>query len=113
MYTMNKGKLFYDILTLILLVLIGHTIYTVAINNGESSYEDVLQSQKNITKTFIIFYVYSLLYAIAIIILAVRKNNKISSTITMVIGSIILPGVLPLIYYVFFLRKKFNPRFQG
>jgi len=35
-----------------------------------------------------------------------QKQKGIANIIFMIIGSIILPGILPLIYYIFYLRKQ-------
>jgi predicted membrane protein len=55
---------------------------------------------------FNIFYAYSAIYSISLIVLIAMKEKKVATAIVMVLGCLILPGILPLFYYLTSLRKK-------
>lgn len=48
---------------------------------------------------------YAVIYTILVLILGFRKSEKTSYKIAMLIGSIILVGIMPFIYYITYLRK--------
>lgn len=103
---MNKTRLFYDIATLILVGLGIIALFTVFSGPVESSFDEAKSLMLSSMTWFVIFYLYSLIYAVSLIILIAMKEKGAVNTVFMIIGSLILPGILPLIYYLFFLRKK-------
>jgi len=103
---MNKEKLFYDIITGILLILGIIFLIISFFNQGESSFENVKSIMGLTMRFFAIIFLYALFYSIAIIVLIIRRQKGTASIIFMILGSIILVGILPLIYYIFYLRKK-------
>ena len=98
---MGKGtRTFFDILTLILilwgLVFIFLTIYhSFTPNNSSFAFTMVL-----------IFGLgfFAILYTIAFLILIIAKYKE-KDLIVMIIGSIIIVGLLPVIYYLTKIRK--------
>lgn len=72
----------------------------------EFSFDEAKSLMLSSMMWFAIFYLYSLIYAISLIILIAMKEKGVVNAVFMIVGSLILPGILPLIYYLFFLRKK-------
>ncbi|MFH1503046.1 MAG: hypothetical protein ABIE36_00110 [Candidatus Diapherotrites archaeon] len=107
---MSKTRVFYDIATLILVILAVIVLVSVFSGPTKASTEEAVNqmifSMLSSMRWLIIFYAYSGLYAISLIVLVAIKEKNVANAIAMVIGCLILPGILPLVYYLFFLRKK-------
>ena len=107
---MRKARVFYDIATLILVILF--VIALINLFSGpqyastEEEFNNMLYFQLSSMKWFFIFYAYSALYAITLLVLVAIKEKRIANAIAMIIGCLVLPGILPLVYYLFYLRKK-------
>ena len=99
----NKLKLFYDILTAILILWVIVTTLVFIFLNGKQPVDTVFK----ITLLAFGTVIYAYIYSIAVIILAIMKKKGIN-LFTMILGSVILPGLLPLVYYLFFIRKQLN-----
>ena len=99
----NKLKLIYDVLTAILILWVIVTTLVFIFLNGVQSVDTVLKT------TLLAFWmiIYAYIYSIAIIILVIMKKKGINLPV-MIFGSIILPGLLPLVYYLSFIRKQLN-----
>jgi len=103
---MSKTRLFYDIATLILVGLGIVALITVFSGPVVSSFDQTKSLMLSSMRWFAIFYLYSVIYAISLIILVAMKEKGVVNAVVMIIGCLILPGILPLFYYLFFLRKK-------
>ncbi len=103
----NKTKILYDILSIILVLWILFLI----VGSIVSGPVKILHSKTEIitnmlTLLGLILYLYA--YSIAVIILIIAKQKGTANIFAIIIGSIIIPGLLPIIYYIFFLRKRLN-----
>jgi hypothetical protein len=91
---MSKGKSVYDIFTIIYLLLIGGTLLFF----GSSSAFEM--------PVLILLIIPSYFYTVAIVLLADKKAKTKVDKFVILIGSLIMPGVLPLFFYIFTLRKR-------
>ena len=98
----NKTKIFYDILTGVLILLWGILIILAFVFNGVVESKEIIFG---IASLFVGCIIYNYVYSIAVIILAIMKQ-KGGSLVVIIIGSLIIPGFLPLVYYLFFIRKQ-------
>ena len=97
---MNKVKVFYDIFTLIVIFLLS-----LLLSGFIFSREDLIKlASSGLMGVFAVLFI--IFYSIAIIILGIRKSGKFSHGLAIFIGSLILPGLLPLFYYLTYLRKR-------
>ena len=97
---MNKVKVFYDIFTLIVIFLLS-----LLLSGFIFSREDLIKlASSGLMGVFAVLFI--IFYSIAIIILGIRKSGKFSHGLAIFIGSLILPGLLPLVYYLTYLRKR-------
>ena len=97
---MNKVKVFYDIFTLIVIFLLS-----LLLSGFIFSREDLIKlASSGLMGVFVVLFI--IFYSIAIIILGIRKSGKFSHGLAIFIGSLILPGLLPLVYYLTYLRKR-------
>ncbi len=107
---MSKTRAFYDIATLILVILAVIALINAfsgpTYASTEESANELLSSLLSSMMWFTIFYAYSGLYAISLIVLVAIKEKKIANAVVMILGCLILPGILPLFYYLSSLRKK-------
>jgi hypothetical protein len=107
---MSKSRVFYDVASLILVILAVIALITVFSGPTYASTEEsanlMVSSMLSSMMWFAIFYLYSALYSISLIVLIAMKEKKVANAIVMVLGCLILPGILPLFYYLFSLRKK-------
>jgi len=105
---MSKSeKLVYDILTIIFVLSVVIGIYLSYSTNiaAPDSPEALNSSLYKLNIPYLIAGVSILIYSIAIIVLGIRRGEKTSQKIIVVIGSLIIPGLLPLFYYFNSLRK--------
>jgi hypothetical protein len=103
---MKKIRLFYDIATVILVVLAVIALITVFSGPVQTSFEEAESMLLTTMLWFTIFYAYSGLYSISLIVLVAMKEEKVLTSIVMTLGCLVLPGILPLFYYLSSLRKK-------
>lgn len=95
---MGKLRFFYDAATLILLFLIS-----ALVGSFFASEKDVIDI---ILSTWgLITLVVMIFYAISVIILGIRHSQKFSHGLAIFVGSIVFFFILPLIYYLTYLRK--------
>ena len=97
---MNRAKVFYDVFTLIVIFLISLLFSGFIFSQGDSAKSGSLVTIGIFAAVVFIFY------SIAIIILGIRKSGKFSHGLAIFFGSLILPGLLPLVYYITYLRKR-------
>ena len=101
---MNKAKVFYDVFTLVVIFLISLLFSGFIFSQGDLTKSVSLGTIGIFAAVIIIFY------SIAIVILGIRKSGKFSHGLAIFFGSLILPGLLPLVYYITYLRKRMeNP----
>ena len=99
---MKKERLFYDILSAIcLLSICGFCIYFFII-----TFTSFFSSFSVLANLVIPLLVLTYSYSIAIIILAFKRAKKTSDKVMPIIGLILMPGILHLLYYFFNLRKQ-------
>lgn len=96
----NKTKVFYDILTGILVLWIIVAIFVFSF--GGTTINPLFIMILSIGSV-----IYAYIYSVAMIVLVIMKQ-KGGNLSAMIFGSIIIPGLLPLIYYLFFIRKQLN-----
>jgi len=97
---MNKAKVFFDIFTLVVIFLISLLFSGFIFSKGDLIKLASLGAIGIFAAVIIIFY------SIAIIILGIRKSGKFLHGLAIFVGSLILPGLLPLVYYITYLRKR-------
>ena len=97
---MNKAKVFYDIFTLVVIFLISLLLSGFIFSQGD------LIKLATLGKIGIFAAVVIIFYSIAIIILGIRKSGKFSHGLSIFFGSLVLPGLLPLVYYLTYLRMR-------
>jgi|SaaInlStandDraft_4_1057021.scaffolds.fasta_scaffold190096_2 hypothetical protein len=91
---MGKTKGFFDFMTVLTIFLVSMAV---------SSF---LNSQKGEASmgVMVLAVLIAAIYSLMIILLGIRKSKKISHGISIVIGSIFVPILLPIIYYLTYLR---------
>ncbi len=99
---MNKAKAFYDVLSVIVIFSFSLLISALIFSSGQPGKANKLIMVGVIVAIIIIFY------SIAIVILGIRKSGKFSHGLAIFIGSVLLPGLLPLIYYFTYLRARID-----
>ena len=94
------GKRFFDFMTVLVIFLMSMMLSAIIFSGGEKGNAGSLMLVVVITVLVVIFY------TIAIIILGIRKAQKFSHGFTIFFGSIFLPGFLPVVYYLSYLRAR-------
>lgn len=113
---MNEKRV-YDIITIIFIVILavfGYLAFKSLSNFGDSIANSFGRNpDQNAVSQYAFFKLVSLIstivYSILIIILAIRKDKGSTAKKTfMIIACILLPGVIPLVYYWTGLRKQLS-----
>lgn len=102
----KREMIVYDIASVALIILFVSLIITFLVSVEKFESRTDLWNALIKTKIFIIISaVLALIYTIAVLFLIFKKEKSTINLVFMIIGSIILVGILPCVYYFTHLRK--------
>ena len=105
----KKEMIVYDIVSLIFILLFITLIIVIGV--GIEKFESNVDLWNGVlkAKVFVIFFgIFALAYTIMVLFLVFKKEKLTINLVFMVIGSFILMGILPFIYYFSHLRKMLS-----
>lgn len=96
---MGKAIKFFDFMTVFTIFIVSMAVSAV-ISSGSNS-----NKGSSVMTVVVIAVIIGIFYSFSIMILGVRKSNKFSHGLVIVLGSVFVPVILPVIYYLTYLRE--------